>query len=47
VKVLQGRIGDTQEHTGIGNNYLKELLIAQQLRERIEKWDRIKLKTSA
>jgi hypothetical protein len=31
------------EHIGIGKNFMKRMPIAQQLRERIDKWD-IKLK---
>jgi hypothetical protein len=29
---------------GIGNNFLNKILIAQQIRSRINKWDRIQLK---
>jgi hypothetical protein len=47
VKLLQERIEKTLEHTGIGNNFLKRTPIAQQLRERIHKWDCMKLKSFA
>jgi hypothetical protein len=33
------------EHIGIGNNFLTRTPIAQQLRERINKWHCIKLKS--
>jgi hypothetical protein len=37
VKLLQGRIGKTLEHTDIGNNFLTRTPVSQQLRERIDK----------
>jgi hypothetical protein len=36
LKLLQERIGNTLEHTGIGNNFL---------RERVDKWDYKKIKS--
>jgi hypothetical protein len=45
VKVLHERTGNTLEHIGTGNNFMKETPIVQQLRERIDKQDCIKLKS--
>jgi phosphate uptake regulator len=42
VKLLQERIGKTIEH--ISNNFLNRTPITQQIRERIDKQDSIKLK---
>jgi hypothetical protein len=44
-KMLQYRVGKTQEHTGIANNFLNRNLVAQELREVIDSWDCIKLKS--
>jgi hypothetical protein len=44
---VQGRAGNTLEATGIGNDFLKRTQMAQQLRETIDKWNYMKLKTSA
>jgi hypothetical protein len=43
-KLLQQRVGNTLEHIGIGNSFLNRTPIAQQLRERIDMWDCMKLK---
>jgi hypothetical protein len=45
LKVLQERIGKTLEHSGTGNNFLNRTPIAQQLRESIDKWHCMKLKS--
>jgi hypothetical protein len=45
VKVLQEEIRSTPNHICIGNNFLTRLPIAQQLREMIDKWDCMKLKS--
>jgi hypothetical protein len=45
VKLLLEKIGNTLDHIGIGNNFVNGVPIAQQLRERIDKWDDMKLKT--
>jgi hypothetical protein len=45
LKLLQERIGKTLEHIGIGNNFLNRIQVAQQLRERIDKWYFMKLKS--
>jgi hypothetical protein len=45
LKLLQERIGKTPEHTGIGNNFLNRILIAQQLRKKIDEWECITLKS--
>jgi hypothetical protein len=37
MKLLQERIGNTLEHTGINNNFMNRISIAQQLREYIDK----------
>jgi hypothetical protein len=43
--MLQERTRETVEHTGIGNDFLNTIPISQKLRERIDKWDCIKLKS--
>jgi hypothetical protein len=45
--LVQEGAGNTLELIGIGKDFLKRSPVAQQLRERMEKWDFIKLKTSA
>jgi hypothetical protein len=47
LKLLQERVGNTLEHTGIENNFLNRAPVTQQLRERIVKWDYMKLKSFA
>jgi hypothetical protein len=47
LKLVQERAGNTQEAIGIGEDFLNRTPAAQQLRERIDKWDCMKLKTSA
>jgi hypothetical protein len=42
LKLVQGRLGNTLELKGIGNNFLSRTQMAQQLRERINKWDYMK-----
>jgi hypothetical protein len=42
---VQERSGNTLELTGIGNDFLSRTQMAQQLRERIDKRDYIKLKS--
>jgi hypothetical protein len=42
---VQERIGDTLELISIANNFLNRTPMAQQLRERINKWDHMKLKS--
>jgi hypothetical protein len=37
VKLIQEKIGDTLDHIGIGDNFMKGTPKAQQLRERIHK----------
>jgi hypothetical protein len=41
---VQERAGNTMEAIVIGNDFLSRTQVAQQLRERIEKWYYIKLK---
>jgi hypothetical protein len=40
---VKERIGNTLEHIGIGNNFLNSTIMAQLLRERIDKWKCMKL----
>jgi hypothetical protein len=41
--LLQEKVGNTLEIIGIGKDFLNGIPAAQQLRERIDKWDPIKL----
>jgi hypothetical protein len=45
LKLVQGRAGNTLEAIGIGKFFLSRTPAAQQLRERMDKWDSIKLKS--
>jgi hypothetical protein len=45
LKLIQERAGNTLEVIGIGKDFLNRTPAAQQLRERIDKWDFIKLKS--
>jgi hypothetical protein len=45
VKLIQEKIGNTLYHIGLGNNFMNRTPIAQQLRESIDKWDYMKLKS--
>jgi hypothetical protein len=45
MKIPQERIGKTLEHIGIGNNFLNRTPVVQKVREKIEKWDYMKLKS--
>jgi hypothetical protein len=44
LKLVQKRAGNTLEATGIGKNFLNRTPAVQQLKERMDKWDFIKLK---
>jgi hypothetical protein len=44
---VQERAGNTLEVIGLGKDFLNRTPAAQQLRERIDKWDFIILKASA
>jgi hypothetical protein len=44
LKLVQERAGNTLELIGISNDFLNRTQMAQQLRERIDKWDYMKLK---
>jgi hypothetical protein len=44
LKLLQKNIGEIFEDTGISNDFLNRIRIAQEIRARIDKWDFIKLK---
>jgi hypothetical protein len=45
LKLLQERAGNSLEAIGIGKDFLSRTPAAQQLRERMDKWDFIKLKS--
>jgi hypothetical protein len=45
LKLMQETAGNTLELIGIGNDFLSRAQMAQQLRERIDKWDFMKLKS--
>jgi hypothetical protein len=45
LKLVQERAGNMLEATGIGKDFLTRTPEAQQLRERMDKWDYIKLKS--
>jgi hypothetical protein len=45
LKLLQEGAGNTLEVTGIGKDFLNSAPEAQQLREKMDKWDFIKLKS--
>jgi hypothetical protein len=47
LKLVQERAGNTLEIIGIGKDFLNRTPAVQELRERMDKWDFIKLKTSA
>jgi hypothetical protein len=47
LKPVEERPGNTLELIGIGNDFLSRTQKAQQLRERIDKWDYMKLKTTS
>jgi hypothetical protein len=42
---LETIVGNTLDHTGTGNDFLKSTPKVQQLRERNDKWDCMKLKS--
>jgi hypothetical protein len=45
LKLVQDRSGNTLEAIGEGKDFVSRTQAAQQLRERINKWDYMKLKT--
>jgi hypothetical protein len=45
LKLIQERVGNTLEFVGIGKNFLNGTPAAQQLRDSIDKWNLIKLKS--
>jgi hypothetical protein len=45
LKLVQKRAENTLESIGIGKEFLSRTLAAQQLRERMDKWDYMKLKS--
>jgi hypothetical protein len=45
LKLVQERAGNTLEAIGIGKDFLSRTPAAQQLREKMDKWDLIKLKS--
>jgi mitochondrial fission protein ELM1 len=42
---MQERAGNTQEALGIGSDFFSRTQVVQQLRERIDKWEYMKLKS--
>jgi hypothetical protein len=47
LQLIQEKARNTLEAIEIGNDFLNRTQVAQQLSERIDKWDHIKLKSSA
>jgi hypothetical protein len=47
LKLEQERAGNTLEAIGIGKDFLSRSQAAQQLREMMDKWDYMKLKSSS
>jgi uncharacterized protein (DUF736 family) len=47
LKLVQERAGNSLEAIRIGNDFLSRTPVSQQLRESINKWDYVKLKSSA
>jgi hypothetical protein len=45
LKLVQERAGNTRETTGVGKDFLSRTQVAQQVRERMDKWDYMKLKS--
>jgi hypothetical protein len=45
--ILQERVENTLDNMGIGNNFPNRSPVAQKLRERMDKWNSIKLKSFA
>jgi hypothetical protein len=45
LKIVQERAGNTLDEKGTGNDFLISTQKAQQLGERIDKWDDMKLKS--
>jgi hypothetical protein len=45
LKLVQERAGNTLEAIGIDKDFLSKTPAAQQLRDRIDKWDYMKLKS--
>jgi hypothetical protein len=45
LKLVQERAGNTLKAIGIGKEFFSRTQAAQQLRERMEKWDHMKLKS--
>jgi hypothetical protein len=46
LQVVQERAGNTLEEICISKDFLSRTQVAQQLRERVDKWDYVKLKSS-
>jgi hypothetical protein len=45
LKLVQKRAGNTLKTIGIGKDFLSRTQVAQQLKERIDNWDYMKLKS--
>ena len=46
LNLIEEKVGSTLEHIGTGNHFLNRTPAAQTLRETINKWDLLKLKSS-
>jgi hypothetical protein len=47
LQLVQKRAENTLEATGIGKDFLRRTPAAQQLRERMDRWDYMKIKSPA
>jgi hypothetical protein len=45
LQLVQERAGNTLETIGIGKDFLSRIHVSQQLRERMDRWDYVKLKS--
>jgi hypothetical protein len=45
LKLVRERAGNTLEAIGIGKDFLSRTQVAQELRERIDEWDYMRLKS--
>ena len=41
---IEGKVGPNLHHVGLGSDFLNKTPIAQEIKARINKWDRFKLK---
>jgi hypothetical protein len=45
LKLIQEKIGNTLDNINLGNNFMNGIPTVQQLRESIDRWDHMKLKS--